>query len=80
MNHGALKHALHKFLNHGEQAKDEGLKRMAAKSGGNAPAEAACPECGKPMVDGHCPACGYEAPANEGDGDLASLLESGSKE
>lgn len=76
--HPPLKAALAKFLAHGEAAKDKGLTRMAAAKKGGAAAPEACPECGKPMVDGQCPACGYEKPAvDSGDGDLASLLEHG---
>ncbi len=81
MDDGALREALKKLLAHGEAAEDSKLMKMAAAK--KAPPPAApemCPECQKPLVEGKCPECGYEKPVvdeNEGQGDLASLLEQG---
>ncbi len=84
MGGDALKEAIKALLAHGENAQDSKLKKMAAaKHAPPAAAPEACPECGKPMMDGKCAACGYEAPVADGDGDeagLASLLEQGAQE
>ena len=77
-----MKAALHKLLSHGEDAKDQGLMRMAAAKKGAHAAPEVCPECAASRWwTASAPPGGYEKPALEsGDGDLASLLESGAKE
>ncbi len=84
MNGDALKEAIKALLAHGDNAKDQGLMKMAAAK--KAPPPAApemCPDCNKPLVDGKCESCGYESPAADDDSggtDLADLLDSGAKE
>ncbi len=82
MDGDALKEALRRLLAQGDAASDMKLKRLAAsKKAPPAAAAEPCPECQKPLVDGKCEACGYEAPAEGGDDDgLASLLEQGAAE
>ena len=82
MNDNALKAAIRRLLDDGEDAKDNALMKMAAAKKAPPPVEAAqCEDCKVPMVDGKCPKCGKESegPA-EGEGDLAELLEAGSAE
>jgi hypothetical protein len=81
MSDSALRAALQKLLAQGEQASDNRmLKAHAAKNAPPAAAPEMCPECQKPLAEGKCVECGYEAPAEGAeDSELAGLLEAGAE-
>jgi len=67
--------ALKRLLAHGDAMEDSKLMKMGAPKPAAAPDEM-CPTCKKPLMEGKCPECGYEAPSAESeDGEMAALLE-----